>query len=365
MAGAIFSHPAFTPGGNYELLGYTLQTSPAIAGAPNPFAFVNVPGYENYQVNTDIVVPTATYWDLFRVAPTVGGVDQNGNTFTITLPWSRPFTSWQPLYDMRISSLIDNFRRNHIHDPGIPKIESTVAAESVGSNIMPFMTDDQTQRFYLSFLPNEDPIKIIGDQTLVYLGTNRASAAILQPQVDYNLSEDGGYVDFAVNPPATDYMRVEYVQVKYTNDEVRNMLLNAISQLSLYGINGYEVLVSNNLLYMTGPLPSRDLGEILCMIAYRNVLSSDIESQLEVSEAWKDGKVEYTSDPSRSLQAGAVHLNNIDDSLRRRCNNYILATRNYLYRGEFESFFDVSGVLPVYSLIVAGYNTGGALGWWL
>jgi hypothetical protein len=266
---------------------------------------------------------------------------------------------------MSISNLLDTMRNNWISDPGIPQTESTSPTETSGGNVMPFITDPSSARFYLSFLPNDNPVKLIGSSVQVYLGTDRASATPLVPYQDFYASEDGGYIDFAAIPPTNDYCRVEYTKVRITNDQLRSVLVNAVSALSLYGINGYEVRVSNNLFYLVNPLANRDLGDIVCEIGFRNLLNSQFLAQLEGAESWKDGNVEWSADPGRALQAAAGRATDLEADIKKRANNYILNTRNYIARGEFDSFFDVSGTLPVYTLIVAGANFAGAMGFWL
>lgn len=369
----LFSHPAFVPTGNYTVTGYNLVVSRAIGGsadggAPNYYGpWAAVGGYTNYTKNTDIFDPVGTPFDLYRVQPIISITDQFNNTQTATLAFSRPFHATQPLYDMQISSLIETFRRNYLDDVPIFHVDSTMPTESTGGAVMPFITDSTTSRFYLSFLQNDDPVKIIPEETVVYNAASKALAAMPMVQYkDFYASDNGGFIDFSVTPSTTSYMRVEYKTVRFTNDEIRNSLINAVSQLSLYGINGYGVYNSNNLYYLNQPLTDRDLGEIVCLIAYKTLMNARIKYALETSEGWKDGKgVEWTADPSRGLQAGTMHVENLAEDLRHRCNAYIINTRNYVTRGEFDSFFDVSGVLPIYSLMVAGANLGGALGWWL
>lgn len=363
---SIFSHPAFFVGGNYRLVGYNLSKSPAIAGAPQFFGpWTPVATYQRYTTNRDIVDVTGTYYDLYRVQPIVNATLPDGTSVEVFLDFSRPFYSWQPLYDMQISQLLDTFRQNWTADVSIPVTESTSATETSGGNIMPFVSDPETSRFYLSFLPNDDPIKLIAESCRVTTGATKGTAAPLVPYIDFFPSEDGGFIDFATIPPASAYVRVEYAKVGKTNDQLRNALLNAVSSLSLYGINGYEVKTSNNLYYLENALPNRDIGDLLCELAFRNLLNSEFLSSLAASEAWKDGRVEWAADPGRALQAAAGRVTDLEEDIRLRSNRYIVNTREYISRGEFDSYFDVSGVLPIYTLIVAGANTSGAIGWWL
>jgi hypothetical protein len=362
----VFSHPAFVPTGGYTLAGYNLLKSAAVNGGPSYFGpWVPVTAYTNYTKNTDIVDMTGSFWDLYQVQPIIQVTLPDGSTPSIELTPSRPFFASQNLYDVQVSVLLEHFRNNWLNDAGIPQTESTVITETNGGNIMPFITDPATTRFYLSFLPNDDPVKLIADTVQVYLGADKASAVPLVPYTDFFPSEEGGFIDFAVIPPTGSYCRVEFKKVKYTNDQCRSALLNAVSTLSLFGINGYQVNTSNNLNYLAVSLPDRDLGDILCGFAFKSLLNSEFLSQLTGAESWKDGQVEWSADPGRALQAAAGRVADLEEELRRRCNVYILNTRQYISRGEFDSYFDVSGVLPIYTLIVAGANFAGAMGWWL
>ena len=362
----IFSHPAFYTSGKSTLVGYNLFVSRATATGPSYFGpWTPVAAYQGYTSNFDIVDVSGGPNDLYRVQPIVAYTLPDGTAGTGTLNMSRPFFSWTPLYDAMVSQFIDTFRNSWLSDSGIKETESTIVTENSGASLMPFVSDPDTTRYFLSFLPNDDPVKIVGDSVKVWHGATKAAAQILTPYSDYAPSEDGGFIDFAESPAANDYVRVEYTKVRYTNDQIRSMILNAVSSLSLYGINSFQVNQSNNLYYLGSPIPNRDLGDIMCQIAYRNRLNAAFQDSLEGSESWKDGKVEWMSDPGRALQAAAARATDIEAEIRRRCNIYIYNTRNYISRGEFESFFDVSGVLPVYTLIVAGANIGGAIGWWL
>lgn len=362
----VFSHPVYFPNGNWTVVSYSLVVSRAINNSPSYFGpWVPLTGYTSYTQNTDIVDATGTYWDLYRVAPTIAVNMPNGTVSTVTLDYSKPFQASTPLYDSQISSLIDNFRQNYISDVGVEQRDSTLPQESTGGAIAPFITDSLTSRFYLSFLPNDSPLKVDADRTIVFTGTSQTSASPLAQYSDYYASEKGGYIDFATIPSTSSYLRVDYRMYRFTQDEVRNALLNAVSSISLYGINGYEVRTSNNLYYLVAPLPTRDLAEIACQIAYRNLLNAQVQDSLENAEAWKDGKIEYTSDPSRSLQAATIHINNLDDIIRDKANSYIYNTRTYLSRGEFTSYFDTQGILPLYSVLVAGLGVGSYAGFWI
>jgi len=323
-----------------------------------------VSGYSSYTQNTDIVDGAGTYWDLYMVVPQLAVTGPSGPT-TISGPPSRPFYAWQPLYDVQISMLLDNFRKSYIKDVPVPQTDSTIVTESSGSGVLPFMTDSATTRFFLSFLPGDDPVKIIPDTVRVWKGTSKSTATPLVPYQDFAPSEYGGYIDFATAPPTTDYLRVEYETVRVPNDDIRGLLLNGIADLSAHGINGYQIDTSNNLLYLESPLPNRDLYNIVCNISYKNYLNEEVVKSFSSAEAWKDGKFEYTADPSRSIRAATTHIAALNEQLRHDCNGYILASRNYIGYGEFESFFDMTGVLPVYALIVAGTNLAGAMGYWI
>lgn len=368
----IFSHPAFVPTGNYSLVGYNLVVSRAVgggsdSGAPNYFGpWSAVTGYTDYTSNTDIIDVAGTPFDLYRVQPIVSVTPNGQATTQVTLGFSRAFTATQPLYDVQISALLDTFRRNYLHDLPIYHRDSTLPQEATGGAVMPFITDDTTDTFFLSFLQNDDPVKIIPEHTIVWNGASKAAATTpLTHYADFFSSAKDGFIRFKDIPSTNSYLSVEYYTVRSTDDECRSSLINAVSQLSLYGINSFSVQQSNNLFYLGTALPDRDIGEILCLIAYKTLANASVATQAENSEAWKDGKVEWTADPARALQAETMHISNLSEELRHRCNAYIVNTRNYISHGEFDSFFDVSGVLPIYSLMVAGANLGGALGWWL
>jgi len=360
----LFSFPSFVPSGSFTTVGYNVVVSRAVANAPAPMGtYVALSGYTGTTSNLNIYDATGGPLDLYRVTPIIN-ITGGPSGVVFDTAQSRPFYATQPLYDIQISALLDNFRQSYARDIGIPLTDSTTPTEGTGSNVMPFITDAATNRFYLSFLQNDDTIKLLPNP-LVYAGANKGAAVSLVQYTDFFVNEIGGYIDFKVTPALNSYMRVEYTKVNYTNDELRNLMLNSVSMLSHYGINGYQVNNSNNLYYLVTPFPSRDLAELVMMISFKKIIDQQMSSDLATAESWKDGKVEWSADPGRALQAAASRLSDLEPEITARCNNYIYNTRTYMSRGEFESFFDVSGVLPVYSLIVAGANIGSSMGFWL
>ena len=336
--------------------GFLIQNK---SSAPQYYGpWVTVSGY-NGTSNTDIFDASGAYWDLYMVQPII---NITASSTTTVGPMSRPFYAWQPLYDTQISALLEHFRMSYCDDPGIRQVDSTVLTESTGAGTFPFITDANTSRFYPAFLPGADPVRFVSEEVRVFAGTNSATAAPLAPYYDYFPNGDAGYVDFKTNPALNSYLRVEYRQVRYTNDQCRNAILNAVSGLSHYGINSFQVNVSNNLYYLASPFPNRDLAEIVCEIAALNILQAKTLSAVETSESWKDGKIEYTSDPSRGIQAATLFASQKKEMIRQKAVNWILASRSYLTRGEYDSFFDTTGVLPVYTLFISNFNM---FGYWL
>jgi hypothetical protein len=334
----IFSHPAYLPSGNYQLVGYNLVKSAAVSGAPSYFGpWTAVSGYTGYTSNLDIYDPSGDTWDLYRVQPIVA-LPSGPN---VSLEFSRPFTKDTKLYDGQISSVIDHFRRSYLNDYPIPGTDATNVFESTGLGAAPFLTNGATSRFYLSFIPNTEPVKFRPETTLVYAGS---PVSPLVPYSDFYPNGNRGFIDFK-NVPSTDsYLKVEYEAVTYSDDEVRAMLVNAVSSLQKYGISDYQVGTSWNLSYLINPLPNRDLADIICEIAQHTLLSGQIFSSFQNAEAWKDGSIQYTADPSRSIQAGTVWHTDQEDKIKRHCNTWIQENRTYFARGEWDSFFDNSGI---------------------
>lgn len=336
-----FSWPSFPNTTGYTTVSYNLVVSrQSGAGAPQPTG--------SYTTLASGVTSNLNYYDasgksndLYRVTPVINIIGgPSGVVFDTAI--SRPFFATQPLYDIQISALLDAFRMSYVRDQGIPLTDSTIPTESTGTNAMPFMTDSVTTRFFLSFLQNDDPIKVQSSSVLIYEGATKPGT-LLTPYVDYYVSENGGYIDFAVAPTSTNYLQVQYNKVKYTDDELRNILINSISNLSLYGLTGktgYGITQSNNLLQLITPLPDRDLGEILMLISAKKLVQQEITQGLEAAESWKDGKgVEWSADPGRAFTSGQAMAEQFEYEIINKCRNYIYNTRNYYNYGEFSSFF--------------------------
>lgn len=356
----IFSHPAYAPTDNYITTGYNLVKSAAVGNAPNlygPWTSVQ----SNYTSNLAVVDPTGSYWDLYRVQPII----KLGTNQPLTLDFSRAFFAHTPLYDTQVNFMLDMFRRNWLEDPGIRATDSTIPQESTGQGAAPFITDAST-RFYLGFIPNEDPVRFISEDTIVWSGVaaDGSNAAPLTPYVDYFPNGDNGYLDFKVNPTPGSYLRAEYTTVTYTNEQLRTMLVSAVADLSSYQINNYGISNSFNYTFLQIPLPHADLANILCALALRKNLGGAILTSFAAAESWKTGKVEYTADPSRSIQAGTLWHGpqGLGQQIKEMCNSYIINTRQYAARGEFDSFFDQSGIIPVYN---SYFNVFNFYSWWL
>lgn len=332
--------------------------------APNHFG-PWLPLQTNYVNNLAIVDMGGSAQDLYRVQPILqANVDTTSPGPMITLDYSRAFHSSTPLYDAGVSALIDNLRTNFLKDNAIKSTDSTIITESTGQGVMPFITDAATSRFYLSFLPNADPVKFRDTDCLVFAGANSAAAVAMSPYKDFYANGQGGYIDFASIPSANSYLKVEYNSFNYTDDECRSMLTNAVSELSLYGITNqnYGLTSSFNYLALNKPLPDRDVAQIVCAIARKNALGAEIHSTFKSSESWKNNGIEYTADPSRSIQAGTGWQDVLNRQIHEMANNYIINTRQYFSRGEYDSFFDNSGLFyPPFSI----YNVFNYMSWWL
>lgn len=358
----IFSFPAFPPSANdYTVDYYQVTKSAASENDINPYGpWTNVGS--TITNNLDFIDAAGSTWDLYRVTPTITMLSTNTQ---LTLNPSRPFRATDPLYDCQISALIQTYRQSFLNDIGIAATDSTIPTESTGQGAAPFITDTDISRFYLSFIPNTDPVKFRESEVVVYLGTSGTPpGTTLVPYTDYYPSGSGGYIDFAVNPGPTDYLRVQYKVYKFTDDEIRNMLINAVSGLSLYGITDqtYDVQQSWNYYYLTAPLPSRDVGKIICSIAAKEFMGAQTLTMAQSAEQWKIGNTSYVSDPSRSIQGAIQYQGMLDQQIKSLAANYIINTRNYFSRGEYDSFFDNSGTLyPPFSV----YNVFNYMSWWI
>ncbi len=167
----IFSFPALPNTTGYTIASYNVtvsrQTSP---GAPNYLGTYTALG--SYVSNVNIFDAVGKQNDLYRVIPVVN-ITGGPSAVVYDTAISRPFFATQSLYDIQITALLDAFRASYVRDMPIPLTDSTIPSESTGTNAMPFLTDSVSTRFFLSFLQNDDPVKVQASSVLIYKGSSK------------------------------------------------------------------------------------------------------------------------------------------------------------------------------------------------
>ena len=345
----IFSVPQYVPDATSGevITGYEVQAGTPVPGSSFATGFVAIASSPSVS-NRNIVDPTGTLNTLYRVRP-VRTVMFNSTLYTLDTAWSRPFKATTPLYDAIFTRLLlPTIRFTYIGDNGVAQTNSTILEETTGSGNGQFLFDGVNKHFNLQYVMNDDPIRLLDDiYSLVYTPKITGVATTLVPYVDYVVDARAGYIEFAMPPLPGDYARFEFRKTDFVNDDLLTMLVSGVNALSQYGLNGYQVDTSYNLLAINKPFKTPDLAEIVAKVSVLRLREGLTEAAMRSTTAWRDGNASMDPFPSRALQflVDKTELN--DKHIRREINTYIRGTTLPKGRGEFDIFWDMTQLTPL------------------
>lgn len=347
----IFSVPQYIPDATSGevVTGYDVQSGVPSTGSAFITNWAELPNGP-FTKNTNVLDPTGTYGTHYRVRP-IRQVPYAGGFVTIDTPWSKPFTASTPLYDAVFTRLLlPTARFTYLGDQGAQQTNGTVLTETTGAGAGMFIFDGVTRRFNLQYVMNDDPIRVLEDTfTLVYTPKATGTQVALAQWDDYIVDPRAGTIEFKVAPLPGDYLRFDFRNTFFCNEDLMQMLVSGVNALSQYGINGYQVNTSYNLMSMNTPLKHPDLAEIAVKCAVLRLREGLTEAAMRGTTAWREGTASMDPFPSRALQFLVEKTNINDTHLRKEINTYIRGTTLPKGRGEFDIFWDLTSLTPLTS----------------
>jgi hypothetical protein len=286
-----------------------------------------------------------------------------GTTYQIDTPWSKPFQSSTPLYDVFFTRLLlPTLRFTYLGDQGTGQTNGTNLEETTGSGMGQWVFDGTTTRFLLQYVMNDDPVRVLDDiYTMTYSAGGPGNNVIMTPYVDYIVDTRNGVVEFAVPPNPGDYMRFDFRRTDFVNSDLLIGLMSAINSASSYGLNGYQINQSANLNSINKPIALPDLAEIFCKIAIIRMREGQTEQAMRSTAAWRDGSSSVDPFPSRALDFLIQKTDLNETHIRREINTYLRSNVLPKARGEFDIFWDLTQLTPLTSGMF-GNMPGGSYG---
>lgn len=359
----IFSVPVYVPDvtSGETVVGYEVQSGTVNPASPSfVSSWVAVSG-SPYASNRNIIDPAGLLTTYYRVRP-VRQISIGATAVTLDTSWSRPFLSTDRLYDAVFTRLLlPTIRFTYLGDQGVTQTNSTLLEETTGAGNGVFQFDGFTKKFNLQYVMNDDPIKLLDEiYNLTYIPLGQVVPVPKVPYVDYIVNSRAGTLEFLVPPAPGDYVRFDFRRTDFVNADLLEMLTSGVNSLSSYGLNGYQVNTSYNLLSLSKPLDTPDIAEIISKVSVLRLREGQTEVAMRSTTAWRDGSSAVDPFPSRALQFLVEKTNLNDTHIRKEINTYLRLTTAPLHRGEYEVFFDSVQLSPFVGFINLGFSTGSA-----
>lgn len=363
----IFSLPEYVPDpfSGEVVTGYQVQSS-SVVGSPALVlpsgSFSDIAG-SPFVSNLNIVDPSGTVQTFYRIRP-LRQITVGMSTYTLDSPWSKPIQYNTPLYDAIFTrALLPTMRFTYLGDQGVSQTNGTVLQETTGAGQGQWVFDGTTTRFNLQYVMNDDPIRVLDDAYRLIVTPHSGSPTLMQPNVDYAVDTRAGVLEFATAPASNTYARFEYLRTDFVNCDLLQTITTAVNALSQYGINGYQVVTSNNLQKLNRPLLYPDLVEIIAKVGIVRLREGLTEAAMRGTTAWRDGNSSVDPYPSRALEFLVQKTDLNDAHIRKEINTFIRGTTSPIGRGEYDVFFDCTQLTPLTSgMFVAIPGLYGAVG---
>jgi hypothetical protein len=358
--GNLFSLPAYP-----SAVSYSVQYSDPTVGNPNrqnklgPWTTLTGSPFAS---PSNIYDAAGTFLRLYRAAPTIA-IPVVGN---VTLAYYDPFDISQPspqyykqrLYDAQITGMILDFR-HYIGDYGQSASASTNVNIDTGAGIGLLTPDGVTTQFSVADIPDTTP-PIILDYSVQVIKNNLD----LIYNTDYAVSAGRGQILFATAPLTTDAVTISYTEVRYSNSQLASALATAIDMLASFNINGFGTANDNNVQIVNGSLNNNGLRSLVMAIALKVLNRAMTREKADLARAYKTQDFSIDTAPGRVID-GLSTLSSADfTEIRSMANAYIKTATIPTVRDTYAAFFDSSGTLPVYNLLVGRFYGMGYQAWY-
>jgi hypothetical protein len=297
----------------------------------------------------------------YRVAPTIV-VPTVGN---VTLSYYDPFSVAQPapgyyttrMYDAQITGALPDFRA-YIGDYGNHASASTNVNIDTGAGIGLLVPDGISTMFSVADIPDTTP-PIILDYSTQIIKNN----VDLIYNTDYVVNGTRGQILLATAPLTSDALTIDYTEVRYSNQMLAAAIATGVDMLASFNINGFGITTDNNVQLVSGTLTSSGLRSLVFAIALKVLNKAMTRRKADEARAYKTQDFSIDTAPGRVVD-GLATLSKTDyDEIRGMANAYIKTATIPTVRDSYAAFFDSSGTLPVYNLLVGGFYGMGYTAW--
>jgi hypothetical protein len=249
------------------------------------------------------------------------------------------------LYDPQITALLPPFRE-FVGDVGIQQTASTQINLDSGAGSGLLQPDGTTTIFNLADVPDSIPaivlegsVKVVKNGVTLLLGT------------DYYVMWNSGQVIFATAPASSDALTITYKEVQYTNRVLNAALSNAIERTGSIGISGYGVSYDNNVCVLTTSLGDTGIRYIIFYLAQKVLNHALIWAKAAASRSYKTGDFSMDTTPDRVL-AGMTQQTQVEfGEIQAAVYKFNRANTHSFSYGDYDSFFNINGLLPTWSVI--------------
>jgi hypothetical protein len=356
----LFSIPSYP-----NAVSYSIQYSDPLSGnpgRPNKLGpWTNVSG-SPFSSASNIYDSSGTNLRMYRAAPTinvpiVGNVVlQYYDAFSVYQPAAQYYT--QHLYDAQITGMLPDFRA-YIGDYGQTGSASTNVNVDTGAGIGLLVMDGVTTQYGVADIPDTDP-PIIEPYSVQIIKNNLD----LIFNTDFAIYGTQGFVLFATPPATSDIVTINYTEIRYSNSQLCSALASAIDMLANFNVNGFGMTNDNNVQLVSGTLSASGLRQLIMAMAYKILIKAMIRQKADQARSYKTQDFSIDTAPTRVLDAAVAFSAADYQELRGMANAYIKTATIPTVRDTYAAFFDSSGTLPVYNLLVGGFYGQGYQAWY-
>jgi hypothetical protein len=360
MAGNLFSIPAYPNAVSYDVQ----YCNPLVGnpGRPNKLGpWLGVSG-SPFASQSNIYDSSGTQLTMYRVAPTI----TLPNVGNVALQYYDAFSVYQPaplyyptiMYDAQITALLPDFR-SYIGDYGQAGSASTNVNIDTGAGIGVLVPDNVTTQYNVADIPDTTP-PVILDYSVQIIKNNLD----LIFNTDYATYATQGFILFATAPLTTDSVTINYTEVKYSNQQLCSALATAVDMLANFNVNGFGMTNDNNVQIVSGTLSASGLRQLIMAMALKVLDKGLIRVKADQARSYKTQDFSIETAPGRIIDGMASLSAGDYQEIRGMANAYIKTATIPTVRDTYAAFFDSSGTLPVYNLLVGGFYGQGYQAWY-
>jgi hypothetical protein len=356
----LFSLPAYP-----TAVSYALQYSDPVAGNPgraNKLGPWTTLSGSPFTSPSNIYDAAGTNLRVYRAAPSI----TLPSVGVVQLSYYDPFSVAQPapqyysthLYDAQITGMLPDFRA-YIGDYGQHASSSTNVNIDTGAGIGLIVPDGVTTQFSVADIPDTTP-PIMQDYVTQIIKNN----SDLIYNTDFIVNATRGQVQFLTAPAITDSLTINYTEVRYSNAQLCSALATAVDMLANFNVNGFGMTNDNNVQIVSGSLSASGLRALVMAIALKVLNKAMTRMKADQARAYKTQDFTIDTAPGRVIDGLSAMSASDYTEIKGMANAYIKTATIPTVRDTYAAFFDSSGTLPVYNLLVGGFYGMGYQAWY-